>query len=132
MKLRPWRQKLVRCAWEAAPEKQRVSQHVVFTATPVATGRPLQAAIAAKMRMKTRDASSARQALQRENALIINGDGVQPLILIFGCGGELLGVQAQKFHNLGFYLVAQVDVLVQQGAHFFTALAQFFGAKGEP
>ena len=65
-------------------------------------------------------------------SLVVSGDGVQPLILIFGCGGEFLGVQAQKFHNLGFYLVAQVDVLVQQGAHFFTALTQLFGAKGEP
>lgn len=85
-----------------------------------------------KKRMKTRDASSAKQALQRENGLVVNGDGVQPLILVFGCGGEFLGVQTQKFHNLGFNLVAQVDVLVQQGAHFFTALAQFFRAKGKP
>ena len=65
-------------------------------------------------------------------SLIVSGDGVQPLILIFYGGCEFFGVQAQKFHNLGFYLVAQVDVFVQQGAHFFTALAQLFRAKGEP
>lgn len=85
-----------------------------------------------KLADENRDASSARQALQRKNALVISGDGVQPLILILGCGSEFLGVQAQEFHNLGFYLVAQVDVLVQQGAHFFAALAQLFSAKSEP
>ena len=73
-----------------------------------------------------------RQAKYIRVCLIVSGDGVQPLILIFGCGGKFLGVKAQKFHNLGFYLVAQVDVFVQQGAHFFTALAQLFRAKGKP
>ena len=52
--------------------------------------------------------------------------------IIFGGGGEFPGVKAQKFHNLGFDLIAQVDVFVQQGTHLFAALAQLFCAEGEP
>ena len=73
-----------------------------------------------------------RQVKYIRVCLIVSGDGVQPLILIFDGGCEFFGMQTQKFHNLGFYLVAQVDIFVQQGAHFFTALPQLFSAKGEP
>ena len=66
----------------------------------------------------------------RETAVLENG--VFGFRNILGGGGGFPGVKAQKFHNLGFDLIAQVDVFVQQGTHLFAALAQLFCAEGEP
>ena len=65
-------------------------------------------------------------------ALFVSGRGGFAIVQVFFCGDKFFGVQAQKFHNLGFNLVAQIKVFVQQRAYFFASLPELFRAKGKP
>ena len=64
--------------------------------------------------------------------LVQIGHGGAAVVQILFAGGELLRMHAQEFRHLGFDLAAQFGILVQQGADLFAALAQLFGAEGEP